>query len=71
MPDFIDHASAQEAKFNEVAIAHQLARGKSQDQRESAKYCIECGDKIPEARRRAISGCQYCTSCQEMLEKHK
>lgn len=71
MPDFIDHASAQEAKFNEVAIANQLARAKNQNQRESAEYCIECGEKIPEARRRAIAGCQYCTQCQEYVEKHR
>jgi phage/conjugal plasmid C-4 type zinc finger TraR family protein len=35
---------------------------------ESAKYCEECGEPIPEARRKAIA-CKYCLSCQSQLEK--
>ena len=34
---------------------------------ESAFYCEECGDPIPENRRKAIA-CQYCLSCQTALE---
>jgi phage/conjugal plasmid C-4 type zinc finger TraR family protein len=30
----------------------------------SAEYCEECGDDIPEARRRAQPGTQTCVSCQ-------
>jgi phage/conjugal plasmid C-4 type zinc finger TraR family protein len=28
------------------------------------KDCIECGDDIPEARRRAVPGVTTCVSCQ-------
>jgi phage/conjugal plasmid C-4 type zinc finger TraR family protein len=31
---------------------------------EGAPNCIECGDEIPEARRRALSGVTTCVSCQ-------
>ena len=31
---------------------------------EAAKYCVECGDEIPEARRRALPGTRTCVACQ-------
>ena len=37
---------------------------------ESATHCEECGEPIPEARRKAIP-CQYCLSCQTKLEKQR
>jgi phage/conjugal plasmid C-4 type zinc finger TraR family protein len=30
----------------------------------SLKYCEECGEKIPEGRRRALSGVRTCVPCQ-------
>lgn len=27
-------------------------------------HCLECGDEIPEARRRALPGVRTCISCQ-------
>ena len=35
---------------------------------ESAQFCEECGEAIPENRRKAIA-CRYCLSCQRELEK--
>jgi DnaK suppressor protein len=35
----------------------------------SATHCEECGEPIPEARRKAIA-CKYCLPCQSQLEKH-
>jgi len=35
---------------------------------ESATHCEECGEPIPESRRKAIP-CQYCLACQTALEK--
>ena len=32
---------------------------------ESLLYCEECGEEIPEARRRAIPGVRLCIDCQE------
>ena len=34
---------------------------------ESAFNCEECGDPIPESRRKAIA-CKYCLACQTALE---
>ncbi len=37
--------------------------------RPSAEECEECGDEIPEARRRAVPGVQFCVFCQEKHER--
>jgi phage/conjugal plasmid C-4 type zinc finger TraR family protein len=41
----------------------QLPRG------ESFEVCEECGDPIPEARRKAIPGVRLCVVCQGKLDK--
>ena len=51
-----------------VADAVRLAR-QQLPQGESLSHCDECGDEIPEARRAAIPGVQFCVSCQSELEK--
>ncbi len=35
---------------------------------ESAHYCEECGDEIPEKRRLAMKGVRLCVECQSLLE---
>ena len=35
---------------------------------ESAHYCDECGDEIPEARRLAMKGARLCIACQSTIE---
>jgi phage/conjugal plasmid C-4 type zinc finger TraR family protein len=35
---------------------------------ESAINCEECGEPIPESRRKAIA-CKYCLSCQTEMER--
>ncbi|WJV52689.1 DksA/TraR family C4-type zinc finger protein [Pectobacteriaceae bacterium CE70] len=48
------------------AIAHarnQLHHG------ESAQHCDECGQPIPEARRKALPGVRYCIDCQALIDK--
>ena len=35
----------------------------------SAEECEECGDEIPEARRLAVPGVQFCVFCQEKHER--
>lgn len=32
-------------------------------------HCIECGDEIPEARRRAVPGVLTCVSCQAARDR--
>lgn len=36
----------------------------------SKKVCVDCDDKIPEARREAWPGCTRCVSCQAIKEKY-
>jgi phage/conjugal plasmid C-4 type zinc finger TraR family protein len=31
---------------------------------EGAEHCVDCGDVIPEARRRALPGAITCVTCQ-------
>jgi phage/conjugal plasmid C-4 type zinc finger TraR family protein len=31
---------------------------------EGSENCVECGDNIPEARRRALPGARTCVPCQ-------
>jgi phage/conjugal plasmid C-4 type zinc finger TraR family protein len=41
--------------------------------RPSAKWCIApgCGERIPDARRKAIPGVERCIGCQNLNEKNK
>jgi phage/conjugal plasmid C-4 type zinc finger TraR family protein len=52
----------------EDAVAHvrnQLPMG------DSLLYCEECEAKIPEARRRAMSGINLCIKCQSIFEENQ
>ncbi len=69
MTDVIDHASGTETQFTEVALANQLLRSSQNAEKESALDCEECGDPIPEARRKASKGCQFCIACQARVER--
>lgn len=36
---------------------------------ESERYCQECGEPIPEARRKALKGVRFCVTCQAEQDK--
>jgi phage/conjugal plasmid C-4 type zinc finger TraR family protein len=40
-------------------------------QGESATECESCGIDIPEARRKAVPGCQTCVDCQSLMEARR
>ena len=63
--DQFDRASDVERRFIESAIAK--AR-RAPALGVSRTHCAECGDEIPEARRRAIAGCKLCIVCQQEEE---
>ena len=50
------------------AVQAQLAKQRSQP---SAEFCEECGEDIPEARRKLVPGVQFCIHCQTRLERFK
>ena len=37
---------------------------------ESAEVCDDCGEAIPEARRKALPGVRLCVPCQCRAERH-
>lgn len=52
----------------EASIKDELARLKSQraePQGESLRFCAECEEEIPEARRLARPGVKLCIDCQQ------
>ncbi|ADE10461.1 TraR/DksA C4-type zinc finger protein [Sideroxydans lithotrophicus] len=60
---------AQELELNEWE-ARQQAAIQPEPTRESAKWCkaAGCGERIPEDRRNAVPGVQFCIECQERNE---
>lgn len=39
------------------------------ESKESEKYCEDCDEEIPEARRLAVKGCTKCLACQSKNDK--
>ena len=53
-----------------VADAVERARSKLPSG-ESLKHCEECGEDIPEARRKAVPGVRLCVTCQQLLDEEQ
>jgi phage/conjugal plasmid C-4 type zinc finger TraR family protein len=69
MADFADIAATCEANFRADALAARTASAAHGGSDLSATECEECGEPIPEARRRAVPGCTRCTECQKEFER--
>ena len=63
--DDADHAQRLEEKQRELALKN--IRGQS-SLKVSEKFCVECGVRIPEARRN-LGGIKLCIDCQTDLER--
>ena len=61
--DEIDMAQAR----MEQELAERI-RSRVRYEGESLHKCVNCGEPIPEARRRAVPGCMLCVACQEAAE---
>lgn len=57
-------------ELSEMHLKEALARHKSLCG-ESLTHCLDCEEPIPEARRKAVPGCQYCIDCAEEREAVK
>ena len=68
--DECDMAEPEIAVFRKAAIARRLKLQKKENQ-ESLKECVDCGEKIPEARRKAMPGCIRCVECEALIEEMK
>ena len=64
--DQFDQAQELDALYRRQALdAHRrrLPTG------ESLSHCLECGEEIPETRRRLLPGVHTCVDCAKELEK--
>ena len=68
--DFLDRASELEQKHTQMALTSHF-KNKQPKLVISAVRCIECDEAIPEARRVASQGCQYCIYCQGLADMGK
>lgn len=54
------------------SIEDEVARARSRlPKGESLSHCEECGEAIPEARRRALPGVRLCLACQEEEDRRQ
>lgn len=64
MADEIDRAQAYDQFYRDLALASHRYEPASA----GVDTCEDCGEEIPEARRRAMPGCRRCIDCQTTLE---
>lgn len=65
--DNIDDAQERAAQI----LERQLAAATGKFKGVSATFCEECGDPIPEQRRKLLAGVQHCFDCQTLLEQRQ
>lgn len=65
MSDIFDRAQELELRQREEALA---AFASTISHGNSYSHCDDCGDPIPDARRKAVPGCTRCVDCQSLHE---
>ncbi|MEW5687965.1 MAG: DksA/TraR family C4-type zinc finger protein [Pseudomonadota bacterium] len=58
------HEGAVTDQIEDTVTDGVLAARARLPQGEGTSHCVECGDTIPEARRRAMPGASTCVGCQ-------
>jgi phage/conjugal plasmid C-4 type zinc finger TraR family protein len=71
MVDIIDEANETFEQHLSKCIALARSSLNAKLQRRDEITCENCGDIIPEKRRRALPGCRTCLPCQEVIEKEQ
>ena len=71
MSDLIDMANELAEWQLDMARRRQLARTDALLAGEGAEDCEDCGEPIPEARRKALPGCRTCVDCQSVREARR
>lgn len=66
MADKVDIANDYQQQFLDSQIEKQ--RQKPQVQ-ESSEFCNECGEMIPDERRKAVPGVDTCVHCRTIQER--
>lgn len=70
MADEADKASefqAAELRATLSEFSKKIPRAEIQSWEQGPKYCEECGERIPDARRKAVPGVKFCVSCAQEL----
>jgi len=67
MADIIDRAQIASDFWTQRQL-DTLTRHSMQSLPPSVTHCLECGEAIPEARRKAVPGAQFCVECQQHLD---
>ncbi len=68
MADEADTANEYAEQARAMAIRN--IAGHMRRAAEALENCAECGDPIPQGRREAMPGCEYCVECQGWVDKH-
>lgn len=63
--DALDKASEMETVYRE----NMIKAVRDVDKTMSSSVCLDCGEPISEARRRAVKGCFRCVDCQIVAEE--
>jgi RNA polymerase-binding transcription factor DksA len=63
MMDDADHAGFLEEAEKRNGIFHATAPLR----RQGSEFCIDCGDRIMKARRKALPSAERCIECEENL----
>ena len=69
MSDDVDRAQEREEEMRQDALAERSRASQQLSAGDSAEFCEDCGDAIPEARRQAFHGCTRCVECQGFAEE--
>jgi len=64
-----DAVNEQIEVSTQEAIERMRLRNVQRGMQESAEFCEECDEPIPEARRQAIAGVRLCVACQSGRDK--
>ena len=64
--DDCDLANIHADRYQKQALANQLSK---RSLKASRTNCLDCGEDIPEARRKAVPGCMRCVACETELER--
>lgn len=65
MPDEMDQVQGLNERFQRQALADAIRKDNPLPSRFD---CLDCEEPIPEARRKAVPGCQRCIDCQQLHE---
>lgn len=65
--DDVDRA----AEWHELWLSSRLERRRSDRAAETAgaETCLDCGERVPQARRDLVKGATRCVPCQARLER--